>query len=106
MKGKQRTLTLTDAERADLVRERDHDPRPYLRERAAALLKIADGQSAHLVARMGLLKPRTPDTVYRWLDRYEQDRQITPRPACRVSFSPLRPRTRGVAPAVARACSR
>jgi hypothetical protein len=65
-----RTLTLGDEQRALLVHHRDHDPRPYVRERCAALLKVADGQSAHAVARKGLLRPRDPDTVYAWLDRY------------------------------------
>jgi hypothetical protein len=65
-----RTLSLTDARRAELARARDRDPRPYLRERAAALLKIADGQAPYAVARAGLPKPRQPDTVYRWLDAY------------------------------------
>ena len=59
-----RTLILTAARRTDLESARDHDPRPYVRERAAALLKIADGQSPHAVARHGLLKPRDPDTLY------------------------------------------
>jgi len=67
-----RTLELTDAQRHDLQRCRDHDPRPYVRERCAALLKIADGQSPHAVARSGLLKPRDPDTVYEWLNWYER----------------------------------
>src|SRR5712692_3368543 len=49
------------------------DPKPYRRERATALLKIAAGQPAAVVARSGLLRPRDPDTVYSWLDRYEQD---------------------------------
>ena len=35
---KQRTLTLTEAERAQLERIRSRDPGPYLREKAAALL--------------------------------------------------------------------
>ena len=67
-----RTLELTASQRADLLQHRDHDPRPYVRERCAALLKIADGLSPHAVARHGLLKPRKPDTVYRWLDWYEK----------------------------------
>ena len=67
-----RTLDLTDSQRQDLQHYRDHDPRPYVRERCAALLKIADGQSAHAVARHGLLKPRDPDTVYDWLNWYER----------------------------------
>ena len=67
-----RTLDLTETQRADLLQHRDHDPRPYVRERCAALLKIADGLSPHAVARHGLLKPRKPDTVYSWLTWYEQ----------------------------------
>jgi hypothetical protein len=66
-----RTLSLSDAQRQELLRLRDHDPRPYVRERAAAMLKIADGVSPHRVATRGLLKPRDPDTLYAWLDRYQ-----------------------------------
>ena len=85
---KQRTLKLAPEERTELERVRDQDPKPYLRERAAALLKMADGLSAHAVARQGLLRPRKPDTLYRWLNRYERNRQLTPRPATRRAFSP------------------
>jgi hypothetical protein len=67
-----RTLEVTDAQRQDLQHYRDHDPRPYVRERCASLLKIADGHSLHAVARHGLLKPRHPDTVYEWLNWYER----------------------------------
>ena len=70
-RGSRRILTLSDAQRRELEHTRDHDRRPYLRERAAALLKIAQGQTAHHVARSGLHKPRDPDTLYAWLDRYE-----------------------------------
>jgi hypothetical protein len=65
-----RTLILTTAQRTELERARDHDHRPYLRECAGALLKIGDGMTAHAVARHGLLKPRAPDTVHRWLTAY------------------------------------
>jgi len=68
----QRTLELTVSQRLDLQHCRDHDPRPYVRERCAALLKIADGHSPHAVARPGLLKLRHPDTVYDWLNWYER----------------------------------
>jgi hypothetical protein len=67
-----RTLELTEPHRQDLLHSRDHDPRPYVRERCAALLKVADGQTAHAVARHGLLKPRDPDTVYSWLNHYQE----------------------------------
>jgi hypothetical protein len=68
-----RTLTLTAAQRHQLGHHRDHDSRPYVRERCAALVQIADGLSPHAVARHGLLRPRDPDTVYAWLDRYQAD---------------------------------
>jgi hypothetical protein len=66
-----RALTLTEEQRQELLQLRDHDARPYVRERGAAILKIADGQSPHRVSKSGLLKPRDPDTVYAWLDRYQ-----------------------------------
>lgn len=66
-----RTPTLTNEQRQELLQSRDHDDRPYVRERSAAMLKIAEGQSPHRVARQGLLRPRDPDTLYSWLDRYE-----------------------------------
>ncbi|HOW75479.1 MAG TPA: helix-turn-helix domain-containing protein [Candidatus Competibacteraceae bacterium] len=66
-----RQLVLSETERRELVQLRDHARQPYQRERAAALLKIADGMPAALVARHGLLRPRRPDTVYAWLDRYQ-----------------------------------
>ncbi len=69
--SQRRTLALTPEQRQALLHHRDHDPRPYVRERCAALLKVADGQAPHAVARGGLLRPRDPDTVYAWLDRYQ-----------------------------------
>jgi hypothetical protein len=66
-----RTLALTEEQRYELLQLRDHDPRPYVRERGAAMLKIAEGLSPHRVAKQGLLKPRDPDTVYSWLEMYE-----------------------------------
>ena len=50
------TLTLTKEQRAELSHVLHHDPLPYLREKAAALLKIADGQSGRAVALHGLLR--------------------------------------------------
>lgn len=66
-------LSLPPDERAALERLRRMSPLPYLRERAAALLKIADGQSAATVAREGLLRPRQPETVCQWLHRYRTE---------------------------------
>lgn len=87
-----RTLELSSEERAALEQVRDRDQRAYLRERAAALLKIADGQAPYRVARHGLLKPRHPETVYGWLNDYLSTRSLKVRPACRGPFSPSGPR--------------
>jgi len=66
-------INLTIAEREELETMRDTHPKAYLRERAAAILKIADGRSGLQVSQEGLLKPRNPDTIYRWVHRYQQD---------------------------------
>ena len=65
-----RTLELKTKQRQELEEYRDHDARPYMRERCGALLKIAGGATPHAVARQGLLKQRDPDTLYGWLRRY------------------------------------
>jgi hypothetical protein len=67
----QRQLILSNAQRGELVWTRDHAPKSYLRERAGALLKIAQGTPAAWVARDGLLRPREPMTVYDWMNRYQ-----------------------------------
>ena len=68
-----RTLTLSKDQEAELTALRNQTKQEYVRERCAALLKIAAGQSAHWVALKGLLKVREPDTVYNWLDIYEAE---------------------------------
>ena len=70
---KRRTLLLSDQQRRDLCHARDHHDKAYMRERAAALIKISDGDAPHAVAQQGLLKRRKADTVYDWLNRFEQD---------------------------------
>jgi transposase len=64
-------LELTVEEREALQRIRDRDPRAYMRERAAALLKVADGASGRSVALRGLLQVRDPDSVYTWFHRFK-----------------------------------
>jgi hypothetical protein len=64
------TLELTEQARGALVRGRDRDPRPYYRERCAALLKVAAGQSPRQVALGGLGRRRKPETVRGWLAAY------------------------------------
>jgi hypothetical protein len=89
------TVILTDEQRRELEYARDHDPRPYLRERAAAILKIADGASGRQVALQGLLKRRKADTVYEWFHRYGerglQGLVIRPGRGRKPAFSPKAP---------------
>ncbi|HUR55304.1 MAG TPA: helix-turn-helix domain-containing protein [Gemmataceae bacterium] len=89
-----RTLTLTPARRRTLIHVRDHDPTPYLRERAAALLKVADGWTVKDVAALGLLAPRSANTVAEWVTRYERggirSLRIRPGRGRTPAFSPLR----------------
>lgn len=67
-----RPVELTPEQHQELVRARETHAKAYVRERAAALLKIAAGTSAPQVARSGLLRPRVPGTVYSWLQRYRE----------------------------------
>ena len=65
-------LELSEGEREVLEKVRSHDSRPYMREKAAALLKIAEGQVASQVAEKSLLKAHDPDVIYRWLKRWQR----------------------------------
>ena len=70
--ARRRSLNLSESIQKELMDYRDHDPRPYVRERCGAILKIAEGKSPHWVALHGLLKKRDPDTLYNWLEIYQQ----------------------------------
>lgn len=67
------TLTLSSTQRLELERLRDHAAKHYLRERAAALLKIADGNSARQVAAHGLLRKRWHITISNWVSSYQAE---------------------------------
>ena len=67
------SIHLTSEQQKQLELTRSKDKRPYMRERAAAILKIADGLCPCQVALHGLLQPRKPDTIYDWLHRYEAE---------------------------------
>jgi winged helix-turn helix protein len=66
-------LPLTPERRQELVRLRDSASKPYLRERAAAILKVSDGESPAVVAARGLLRRRRLATVYAWLQRFREE---------------------------------
>lgn len=63
-------LILDEPSRLALEKMRDRHAKPYMRERAADLLKIAGGMAPARVAQEGLLKPRDGGAVYTWLDHY------------------------------------
>ncbi|CAN5499501.1 hypothetical protein BH10CHL1_BH10CHL1_12970 [soil metagenome] len=68
--ARRRMLKLNEEEQQALSELRDRTKEEGVRERCAALLKIANGPSAHQVAQHGLLRQRDPDTVYNWLALY------------------------------------
>ena len=68
---RRRLFVLTERQRRALTKVRDRHPQPYLREKAAALLKVAAGWDICEVAARGLLRPRSRNTVASWLRRYE-----------------------------------
>lgn len=70
---KQLALPLSEPQRAELLEARDHHPKAYVREKAAAILKMTDERlSALEVAQHRLLKRRDDNTVRSWLTRYLQ----------------------------------
>jgi len=69
--GNRLRLVLNKQERRALTHILNRSPKPYQRERAAALLKVANGASPHAVAKGGLLKERDPDTVYNWVSSFD-----------------------------------
>ena len=56
-------LRLSDEARSALVGARDRHGKADVRERAAALLQLADGVPGTRVARHGRLRPRSPATI-------------------------------------------
>ena len=67
------SLQLTADQTVELEQVRDHHPKDYMRERAAAILKVGSGLSMLQVASHGLLKRRRHETVSTWVSRYEAD---------------------------------
>lgn len=63
-------LELSEAQRTELDKARRHHPKAYVRERAAAILKVAAGESLRQVGLHELVLPHEPETVKAWIDRY------------------------------------
>jgi transposase len=68
-----RQVTLQPAQEQELTWALKHHQKAYVRERAAAILKVAAGDSMRQVATHGLLHGRTEEAVSEWIDRYLAD---------------------------------
>jgi hypothetical protein len=60
-------LELGEVERERLEEMSKHHPKAYMRERAAAVLKVARGLSIRQVAEVGCLRRREWETVAKWV---------------------------------------
>jgi len=63
-------VEVSAAQREELERVRDRHPQAYVRERAAAVLKVAEGATLTEVGERGLLKRHEPETVHGWITAY------------------------------------
>lgn len=63
-------ISLSESQRDELKKVRDSHPKPYMRERASAVLKVADGEIVRAVAEHQLLKRHEPETVSIWIRSY------------------------------------
>lgn len=63
-------LCLTAEQVEELTTARNRHPKGYVREKAAAILKVHQGQSVRQVALHGLHKSRSEHTVKSWLVDY------------------------------------
>lgn len=66
-------VSASPEQRHALEQARDHHPKPYVRERCAAILLILDGKSPNWGAVHGVLKPHDPNTISRWVKWYQRD---------------------------------
>lgn len=91
-------LALSAAQRAELVALRDRGQPAHVREKAAAVLQVADGASARAVARSGVLRPRRRETIGRWVAGYRTHGiaafAIRPGRGRKPAFFPLPPECR------------
>jgi transposase len=65
-------LELTGEQVVELTDARNHHEKAYVRERAAAILKVGQGQTIKEVAHRGLLRKRKEHAVKEWIVRYLQ----------------------------------
>jgi transposase len=83
----------------ELENTRHQAKKAYLRERAAAVLKVSEGQSLSEVAERGLLIRHEPETVHGWIKSYLQQGlsawEIAKGRGRKAAFSPKKSNTGG-----------
>lgn len=91
-------IELNEAQIQELERTRHQSPKPQLRERAAAVLKVAQGQTVSEVAENGLLIRHEPETVHSWIKAYLKDGlegwRVQSGRGRKAAFSPQKPKAR------------
>jgi len=63
-------IQLSDAQTSELKKAVHTHPKPYIRERATGILKVANGHSLRQVAYHQLLTRHAPETVKGWCEMY------------------------------------
>lgn len=63
-------IRLSDAQTSELEKAVRTHPKPYVRERATGILKVASGNSLRQVAYHQLLTRHAPETVKGWCESY------------------------------------
>jgi hypothetical protein len=64
------TVELSESQERELEKVRHQHTKAYMRERAAAVLKVAKGERVRTVAEKGLLTRHEPETVHHWIKNY------------------------------------
>jgi transposase len=67
------TIKLTKKQQQQLESIRSRHPKAYVRERAAAVLKVAAGASARSIAAAGFFNVRDHETIAEWVRRFKKD---------------------------------
>ena len=70
---RRREVLLSQELREELIQARDHHEKAFVRVKAAAILKAAEGIALKEIAQHRLLKPVQYDTVRRWIEQYEHE---------------------------------
>ncbi len=85
-------LVLSQGQVTEFIWTRDHQSVARLRVKAAALLKVAQGQAISHIAKSGLLKPVDRYSIKEWITRYQQDGvagwKVQPGRGRKPTFSP------------------